>query len=371
MSFVTRQINIPLFIKIEKDILKDAHQILEENNFKYSKPLFVYDREEFLALGKKIFPSHLEYKLLGLSIAKKHKAKALYSKQRYFHTLEITDNTQKNVQTVIKKIKQENVDAIFACGGGKVLDVGKYAATKTKIDFISIPTGPSNDGIASPVAVIKNNRGLSESLEATMPLGILVDLNVLKKAPLRSIRAGIGDLLSNLSAISDWQLAKRHHGEKIDDFARSLAYTPADFLFDMCLHRKKINIRGLDFLKKMTNGLILSGLAMSVAGSSRPCSGAEHMISHAIDVLYPNTAMHGEQVAVGIVIAQKLRNKNFKSYIKIFKSYEVPYHWKQLGLSKKQMVKALLFAPKTRPGRYTIFNKIRLNHKIVARALNY
>lgn len=347
MALINRQITIPLFIKIEENILEEVGKILKENGFKYSNPVFLYDREEFLGLGKKIFKKVPQNKLL------------------------ITDNTQKNVKIVIKKIKQKNIDVVFSCGGGRVLDIGKFAATKTKINFISIPTGPSNDGIASPVAVIKNNQGLSESLGAKMPMGIIVDLSVVKKAPLKNIRAGIGDLLSNFSAISDWELAKKYKNEKIDDFAVSLAYTAADFVFDMCLHRKKINIRNGDFLKKMINGLILSGIAMGVAGSSRPCSGAEHMISHAIDKLYPQTAMHGEQVAVGTVIAEKIRGCNYKRYIEIFKKIGAPYHWKELNLSEKQMINVLLFAPKTRPGRYTILDRVNLNEKYIKKFLDY
>lgn len=362
---ILRQITIPLFLKIEENVLPKTEKILEENNFKYKNPLFLYDRKEFLALGKKIFSHHLEYKLLGL------KTKALYSKTKFFYRLEITDNTRKNVEKVIKKVKEKNIDVVFSCGGGRVLDVGKYAATKAKINFISIPCGPSNDGIASPVAVIKNNQGLSESLGAQMPAGILVDLKVVKGAPLKNIRAGIGDLLSNFSAISDWQLAEKYNHEKIDDFAMSLAYTAADFIFDMCLHNRRINIHNEDFLKRMINGLILSGIAMGIAGSSRPCSGAEHMISHAIDKLYPNTAMHGEQVAVGTVIAERLRGNDFKKYVEIFKKLGIPYHWKQLGLSKNQMINVVIFAPKTRPGRYSILNQVKLNKKIVKKALEY
>jgi glycerol-1-phosphate dehydrogenase [NAD(P)+] len=344
---IARQVNIPLFLKIEENILPRTQRILEENNFKYSNPLFLYGRKEFLALGKKIFGE----------IPK--------------NQLAVTDNTQRNVNRVIEKIAKDSIDAVFACGGGKVLDVGKYAATKTKINFISIPTGPSNDGIASPVAVIKNNQGLSESLGAVMPAGILCDLSVVKKAPLANIRAGIGDLLSNFSAISDWELAKKYNHEKIDDFAMSLAYTAADFVLGMCLHNHNLDIRNSDFLKKMIHGLVLSGIAMGIAGSSRPCSGSEHMISHAIDKLYPNTALHGEQVAVGAVISEKIRGGDFQKYIEIFKNLGVPHHFRQLGLSRHQMIKAILFAPKTRPGRYTIFDRVKLYKNKIEEILEY
>lgn len=347
MSSIVRQINIPLFIKIEKNAIVRLNRTIAENGFAYERALFLYDRPGFGTVSRKIF-QHRSHK-----------------------KLEIRDSTQKNVELVIKEVNKNNFDVIFSCGGGRVLDVGKYAASKAKINFISIPTGPSNDGIASPIAVIKNSSGLSESLVAMMPTGIVVDLDIVKRAPIRNIRAGIGDLLSNFSAISDWQLAKKHKKEKIDDFAISLAYTAADFIFDMCLHREKVDILNDEFLSRMINGLILSGIAMAIAGSSRPCSGAEHMISHAMDRLCPNTAMHGEQVAVGTVIAEKMRGGNYKKCIEIFEKLGVPFHWKQFGFGIDEMVKIIRFAPKTRPGRYTVLSQKRPTSAFIKNALNY
>jgi len=123
------------------------------------------------------------------------------------------------------------------------------------------------------------------------------------------------------------------------------------------------------FLEKLSHGLILSGIAMNIAGSSRPCSGSEHEISHAIDQLFPGTALHGQQVSVGTLIGSFLRGEDISHLIDFFARVKLPVSHKDLGLTDEQMVQVLLKAPETRPGRYTILEERKLDEKGVQQLL--
>ena len=244
------------------------------------------------------------------------------------------------------------------------MDVGKYAASLENVNFLSIPTVTSNDGISSPIAVIRSE-GKSMSLGAKMPLGVIADLRVIKDAPLRMIRAGVGDLISNLSAIEDWKLAFREGKERFDNFAALLAEAGAEAVLNFA----KPDLRDLNFLFRLINGLVLSGVAMGIAGSSRPCSGGEHEISHALDRVASKPALHGEQVALGTILTTYFRGGDFASLKDFLAALGLPLTVEELCLSSQELVKAIVQAPQTRPGRYTILEKIGVDENKAREAL--
>lgn len=272
----------------------------------------------------------------------------------------VLDSTIEEVEKVRHLIVKRHVDIICAVGGGKVIDTCKYAAyLENNVDLISIPTAPSHDGICSPVAVIKFQGGVSRSLKAKMPVGVICDIDVLRNAPENCLKSGIGDLLSNLSAIQDWELAYETRFEKeYNGLAALIARNAASSFFELS---RSEDIRNESLVTNLVEGLVLSGSAMAVAGSSRPCSGAEHLFSHALDELYGGVATHGEQVAVGTVLAACLRNENWKDYREFFSTFDMAVDCKKLGVSEEQIVNALVYGPRTRPGRYTILDKVGIN----------
>ncbi len=348
---------LPQFLEIERGILSDIPQIIEKNKLRFNKAIMLFDKNT-----EKIVKS-LELRVLKLPLANES-----------IEFIEVNDSSKEYVDIVRKRV--EKGCCIFGVGGGKVIDVGKYAASLEDIDFISIPTCPSNDGICSPVAVID-----LKSLGAKMPIGLIVDLDVIQKAPIRNIRAGIGDLISNLSAVEDWRLASREKGEKFDPFSALLAETGAFLVLNdrqdayPTKHRQdacaiKPDIESYSFLKRLVYGLVLSGIAMAVAGSSRPCSGGEHEISHAIDELYGGKALHGEQVAVGTLFTLNLqKNKYFKRVRDFFKHCEVPMKYSDIGLTEEEFIKAISYAPNTRKERYTILEKLDMREEKISEVI--
>ncbi|GII82708.1 glycerol dehydrogenase [Sphaerisporangium siamense] len=248
-------------------------------------------------------------------------------------------------------------EAVVGIGGGKTIDVTKYAASLAGIPMVAVATNLSHDGICSPVSSLEHEGGKG-SFGVPMPLALLVDLDFVRDAPERLVRAGVGDVVSNLSAIDDWQLGNVERGEPIDGLAVSMARTAAEAVLG-----RDDSIESDAFLTVLAESLILSGMAMVVAGSSRPSSGGDHEILHAIDQLYPGTSNHGELAGVGAAFCSFLREdeRSLSLLVGCLRSHDLPVTPGDVGLTTEQFRAAVELAPSTRPGRYTILEHLRLS----------
>ncbi len=265
-----------------------------------------------------------------------------------------------------KRLRAGSYEAVAGIGGGRTIDVTKFAATMAGIPMVAVATNLSHDGIASPVSSLEHESGKS-SYGVAMPIGIVVDLDRVHAAPPRLVRAGIGDVVSNLSAIADWKLAARHTGEPVDGLAVTLSGTAAEAV----LHQEK-SVESDAFLTVLAESLVLSGIAMSVAGSSRPASGGDHEILHAIDQLYPGTANHGELAGVGALFCSFLRGdrRHTELIAACLARHGLPRTPEGLGISAGDFAKAVARAPSTRPGRYTILEHLGLDADTTGRRVD-
>jgi glycerol-1-phosphate dehydrogenase [NAD(P)+] len=255
------------------------------------------------------------------------------------------------------KLKVRSYDAVVGIGGGKTIDTTKYAATRYGIPMVSVATSLSNDGIASPTAALDND-GVRGSYGVHIPIAVVVDLDFVAQGPDRLNRAGVGELVSNISALADWDLSHVERGEPVDGLAVNLARTGAEAVLN---HPGDVSDDA--FVMVLADALISSGLAMAVSGSSRPVSGGCHEISHAIDLRYPGTALHAEQVGVGALFCTFLRRDlgRLAQLASVLARHELPRTPADLGLSQNQFVDAVLYAPLTRPGRFTILEHLGLD----------
>ncbi|BCJ59543.1 iron-containing alcohol dehydrogenase family protein [Micromonospora endophytica] len=255
------------------------------------------------------------------------------------------------------RLRRRPYDAVVGIGGGKTIDTTKYAATRYGIPMVSVATSLANDGIASPTASLDHEGGKG-SYGVHIPIAVIVDLDFVENGPDRQTQAGIGDAVSNLNACADWELAHQVRDEPIDGLAVTLARTGAEALLN---HPGKITDDG--FLTTLAEALILGGIASSVCGSTRPASGGDHEISHAIDRLYPGTGSHGEQVGLGALFCTFLRDdlERFGQLARCLHRHGLSTRPGDLGLTDEQFVEAVAFAPNTRPDRYTILEHLALS----------
>lgn len=256
---------------------------------------------------------------------------------------------------------------ILAVGGGSKIDIAKMVAKDLNIPFISIPTSAAHDGIASNRASLKSEQG-SLSIESASPLGIIADTEVISKAPHRLLAAGCADVISNLTALKDWDFARRIRNES---FSRS-AYALAKFSANCIIEDSAIiGTHTEESTWLAIKPIILSGTSMCIAGSSRPTSGAEHMISHTIDLKYPGRALHGEQCGVASIMTMYLHGGDWEKIRNALMRIGAPTTAKQLGLSSDELLDAMVNAHSMRSDRFTILGDNGLDHdaaETVARA---
>ncbi|MDV3103575.1 NAD(P)-dependent glycerol-1-phosphate dehydrogenase [Thermococcus waiotapuensis] len=268
------------------------------------------------------------------------------------------------VERTMKLASDFNADWMVAVGGGSIIDVAKLASYRLGIPFISFPTTASHDGIASANASIKG-LGAKTSVKARPPIAVIADVQIIKIAPYRYLAAGVGDIISNLTAVKDWQLAHRIKGEYYSEYAASLSLMSAKMVIK---NADIIRLGNEESVRKVVKGLISSGVAMSIAGSSRPASGAEHLFSHALDMLLEKPALHGEQVGVGTIIMAYLHGLRWERVKETLKKVGAPTNAYELEIEPEVVIKALTIAHTIRPERYTILGRDGLTWEAAEKA---
>lgn len=346
MSTRARTIEIPRLLHVGDGCLRDVAPLLEAHDFDLGCVL----------VGTGPGPSRLLAKGVAEGL-RRHGVKVI----------EVSDLAGRLDQAaaLAPTIIEDGVTTAVAVGGGRVLDAVKLAAARTDVDFVSVPTAVSNDGISSPVASLTGKDGARASHGARMPAGIIVDVEAIGSAPLRTIRAGAGDLLSNLTACQDWRLADAQGNDRFDAYAAMIAESAARPAMDLQ------DVTSPEAHRVLAEGLVLSGLAMAAAGTSRPCSGAEHLISHALDAhLAGKAALHGEQVALGTLISAAAHGVPALDQLRaVYARLGIPATPEELGLTRADLVEAVVAAPALRPDRWTILSEDRFRDRGVAAAL--
>lgn len=258
--------------------------------------------------------------------------------------------TMQWVDAVKREARARGAHFLIGAGGGSVIDVTKLSAFDLRIPFLSLPTSAAHDGIASARASIKELEG-NVSKEAKPPEAVVADTHLIVKAPYRMIAAGCGDTLANLVAVKDWALAAQVKGEEFSSFAAALSRTSAELVLE---HAAEIKPGSEEAVWIVLKGLITSGVAMSVAGNSRPASGSEHLFSHMLDRLAPGVALHGEQCGVGAIMMMRLHNGNWEEIRRALETIGAPTTATALGHKPETILAALMGAHRVRPERYTI-----------------
>lgn len=221
---------------------------------------------------------------------------------------------------LLLKILPNETNLIIAIGSGTVHDICRYCAFLKKIVFVSCPTAASVDGFCSSVAAMTWN-GCKKTLTAVAPKIVVADLDIIKNAPIHLAKSGFGDMVGKYVALTDWKIGK---------ILKNEYYCPR--IASLTMEATEASLKALDGIldgeesayESLIFGLLLSGLAMQMIGNSRPASGAEHHISHLIEMEpaglgLHSDALHGEKVGVGTLLVMEkyqslLKMKNLKFF---------------------------------------------------------
>ena len=266
-------------------------------------------------------------------------------------------NDAKSIKEIEKNVRKNKTNLLIGVGGGRSVDIAKMIAFNLGKPFVSIPTSASHDGIASPFVSVKGEK--PHSMVATAPLGVFVDVDVIKRAPKKLLASGCGDLIAKITAVRDWQLGNSKTGEYYGRYSAHLALMSAKILIE---NSSRFAKKGPD-VREIVEALISAGVASCIAGSSRPCSGAEHLFSHAVDKLEPGVGLHGEKCGIGAIMIAKLQGQDWKNIVKTLKSVGAPTTAKEIGLKSNILAKALTIAQSLRPERYTILKEVDMTEK--------
>ncbi len=262
-----------------------------------------------------------------------------------------------------KYMAMNDISLVIGFGGGSVLDLAKFAAFVGKQQYICLPTTLSNDSLASPVAVLVTEGKARRSFHCEIPDAIFVDANIIKSAPRRQILAGIGDTISKYTALHDWKLSKDRGKSGCDDFA----YMLSKMALSNIMFNDLKDLTSFDFINQLTQSLVMGGLAMEIAGSSRPSSGSEHLFCHALEENYSEQVgvPHGIAVAIGSYGACRMQKRNIEKLKKVIKEYGIPVRPSDWKITKEIFIGAWQDASATRPDRYTILNETDLSDEFL------
>jgi len=336
MQALNQSISVPLFFKIGAGLSGKFCGILDDCGVSYKSVMFLSGERISAAIARKA-------------------ADTLPSGVRWQHMV-VDEASEKNVLQAYERCEQAEVDLIVSVGGGSVIDVGKRVQRLFGIPNVVVPTVVSNDGLMSPISVLRGLDGTRESYPGATPLGAVIDTELIRLAPVRYMVAAAGDVLSNLSASIDWRrLHDEGKADKFNDLAFHLSFGSAQSL----IHFRDIAFESDEFVECIIRSQIYSGIAMSLAGSSRPCSGAEHLISHAIDHLslaVPG-ALHGIQVGSIALFVLWLLRLDLGNAITFAQKIGLPLDWRELYPDIASNLRIILKTARVvRPGRSTILD---------------
>ena len=277
-----------------------------------------------------------------------------------YKTHVVSDFRQSTLARLEKTVNLRGITTVVAFGGGSIQDYAKRLSFLYDKALISAPTIISNDGLCSPIAVLPNDQNKKESLKGKVPKDLFIDLSFIEAAPFIYLKSAQGDLLTNLSACNDWELAYEMKLDKLSSYALFLSKQSAFdvLLFDNGLEQK-------DLFKRLIHCQLLSGKAMSIAGTSRPCSGSEHLLSHAIDYLnYGKDILHGLQVASISLFTLFLQEDLRPRYLLKASQLEIEMNWLNnlAAVPDRKLLKEIFrTAVIMRPNRYTILDRLDEN----------
>ena len=279
------------YVYIESGAVNHLSEICKN----YHNILMVADENTFSAAGEKT----------RMALAGKNIETVIFSGK------EILVPNEAAIASVSQALKDSEM--IVGIGSGVIQDLCKYVSFYQKVPYIIVATAPSMDGYASNGAAMITD-GMKVTYAAGLPRAIIGDVDILKNAPMDMIKAGYGDVIGKFSALNDWKLSHLINDEYFCRYIYDLTYEQIQTTLNLA---DGILKRDANSIQALMEALVVIGILMSFAGSSRPASGSEHHLSHFFEITGILTGKdyfsHGVDVAYSTVITAKLREKLLKT----------------------------------------------------------
>lgn len=275
------------YVAIGSNAIAQLEDLVKE----YNRILLVADENTYAAAGEKT-----ENALAG-----KNYRKVIFSGKN------LLIPNEEAINCVTKEL--QDAELIIGIGSGVIQDLCKYVSHISAIPYYVVATAPSMDGYASSGAAMILD-GMKVTVSAGVPVAIIADTQVLKDAPMEMIQAGYGDIVGKYSALNDWRLS---HIVNEEYFCQNIYDLTMDMLQKTLKLADGLVKREEESVRVLMEALVIVGIAMSFAGSSRPASGSEHHLSHFFEITgivnkeeyFP----HGIDVAYSTVVTAQLREK--------------------------------------------------------------
>jgi glycerol-1-phosphate dehydrogenase [NAD(P)+] len=325
------EIQVPELLRIKPKALNKLGKYIHQEGF--------HRIALFWGAGiKKLFWERIEISFASAEI------RIVYEKEVDTNDIDVAFNTGKALP--------QNIDAVVAIGGGTAIDFSKFVAFNKQIPLYTVPTLISNDAFASPTSSLTVD-GKRRSVKTTVPYAVIIDTEAVSQAPRHYLYSGLGDLFCKTTAIFDWKLMYKKTHEPINDFASTVASNAVD-TFTYFVDK---NFDNLSYIGIIASSLLMTGMAMIIAGSSRPASGSEHLISHAYDRVGKKPCLHGIQVGVAsyaVSFLQEVTHERLKKDVTESGFFDFV---KDHPLEREDFLKAIMMAPDIKEDYYTILSE--------------
>lgn len=199
-----------------------------------------------------------------------------------------------------------DLDLVVAVGTGSINDMCRFFSYQMNVPYAIVATAAPMDGFASSGAALMVDN-IKQTIPAQTPLFIIGDTDILCGAPTRMISAGLGDLLGKFTCLNDWRISKIVNDEYYCDTVVNLV---KDCIENVLKNADKAASRDPKVIGDIMEGLVLTGVAMSFVGNSRPAAGCEHHLNHyweAIEIQNGQIpVLHGIEVGLAEVVILKM-----------------------------------------------------------------
>lgn len=199
-----------------------------------------------------------------------------------------------------------DLDLVVAVGTGSINDMCRFFSYQMNVPYAIVATAAPMDGFASSGAALMVDN-IKQTIPAQTPLFIIGDTDILCGAPARMISAGLGDLLGKFTCLNDWRISKIINDEYYCDTVVNLV---KDCIENVLKNADKAASRDPKVIGDIMEGLVLTGVAMSFVGNSRPAAGCEHHLNHyweAIEIQNGQIpVLHGIEVGLAEVVILKM-----------------------------------------------------------------